>query len=120
MAVLPKRGGFLAAAKIGVDFVAGQRPIIVEISDHVFHVGRGQRDGAISVAGVVEQDRQRQLLRAVAIIGPLEAVFGEALHLVVLGQRTAVNGDDKAVDGAFALIGFHEHPGALFPPAIFS
>ena len=71
--------------------------------------GSDSGDGAILVAEVIEQDRKRELLRAFAFVGPLEAVFGEALDLVVLVEPLAVHRDDEAVDGAFSLIGFHGH-----------
>ena len=64
-----------------------QRPIVVEIGDDRLHERLRQRDRALLVAQVIEQDRERELLRAFALIGPLEAVFGEPLDLVVLVER---------------------------------
>ena len=68
--------------------------------------GSDSANGALLVAQVVEQDRQRQLLRAFTFVGPLEAEFGEALHLVVLGERLAVDRHDQPVDGAFSFVRF--------------
>src|SRR5947207_15223050 len=56
---------------------------------------------------MVDEDGERELLRAFALVGPFEAVFGEALDLIVLVEALAVDGDDEAVDGALALVRFH-------------
>jgi hypothetical protein len=37
----------------------------------------------------------------------------------MLGQTTPVDRNDDAVDGALALVGFHEHTGAAFHPEFF-
>src|SRR5215471_17336339 len=56
--------------------------------------------------------RSNRMLRAVALVGPLEAEPGEALDLVVLVQALAIDGDDETVDGTPALVhghGSHQH-----------
>src|ERR1700722_19531844 len=40
--------------QVGIDLVAGERPVVVEIGDHVLHVSRGERDGALPVTEMVE------------------------------------------------------------------
>ena len=74
-----------------------EHPVIVEVRDDLFHERLRQPDRAVRVAEVIDKDCERKLPRALALIGPLEAVFGEALHLVVLAQRATVDGDDKTV-----------------------
>jgi len=54
-----------------------------------------------------ERDSQRELVRAVALVGPFEAEFGEALDLVMLAKRTPVHGHHEAVDSAFAFVSLH-------------
>src|SRR5579863_3568805 len=100
-----------ALPQIGLDVVAGEPPIVVEIGDHVFHERLRQRDGAFAVAGMLEQNRQRQLLRAGSLISPFETALGELPDVVVRRQRRAVDGDDKSVHGAPALVGFHFRTG---------
>ena len=53
--------------------LAGERPVVVEIGDDLFHERLRKRDGALLVAEVIVEDRQRQLLRAFALVGPFEA-----------------------------------------------
>src|ERR1700730_5126180 len=103
-----RRSVLCVLAEISGDFIAGEHPIVVEIGDYVFHVWRRQCDGATAVAEIIEQDRQRELPRAFAVIGPFEAIFGETLDLVMLRQAIAVDGDDEAIDGALALVAFHD------------
>ncbi len=91
----------------GVDFGASELPIIVEIGHDLLHERLRQPDRPGIVAKIVHQNRQRELLRTVALVGPFEAEFGEALDLVMLAKRTPVHGDDQTVDGAFALVDFH-------------
>ena len=94
-----------AVAQERIDVLAAERPVVVEIGHHRFHERRRKPDRALLVAEVIVEDRQRQLLRAVALVGPLEAELGEALDLVVLVEPLAVDRDDQPVDGALALIG---------------
>ena len=91
----------------GINLGAGKLPIIVEIGHDLFHEWLGQPDRPGIVAKIVRQNRQRQLLRTVALVGPFEAEFGEALDVLMLAERLSVHGDDEAVDGAFALVDFH-------------
>src|SRR5207244_3120399 len=67
----------------------------------------GEPDSPLRVAQVLAQDGERQLLRACALVGPLEAPLGEALDLVVLAERLAVGRNHQAVYAALALIGLH-------------
>src|SRR6185503_4823595 len=99
-ASLAIRSGSRLSGNEIIDIRAAEPPVIVEIGNYGAHEQVGQVDGAQGVAEMVEKDRQRQLLRALPLIGPLEAVFGEALDLVVLRQWLAVDGHDEAVNGA--------------------
>src|SRR5581483_6499945 len=92
-----------------VDIGAGQRPVIIQIGDDRLHERLRQRDGELLVAEVVVKDRECQLLRALALVGPLEAIFGEALDLVMLVELLAVDGHDEAVDRSFPFIDFHRY-----------
>src|SRR5216684_7806231 len=96
-----------AVAQERIDVLAAERPVVVEIGNDRRHERRRKPNGPLLVAEVIIEDRQRQLLRAVALVGPLEAELGEALDLVVLVEPLAVDRDHQAVDGALALIGFH-------------
>src|SRR5215471_11233764 len=96
------------SAQERIDLAAAERPVVVEIGDHRLHERLGERDGARLVAEMVVEDRERELLRAFALVGPLEAVAGEALDLVVLIEPLSVDRDDQAVDGALALVGAHD------------
>src|SRR6266536_414493 len=71
-----------AGAQETVDLRPCQRPIIVEVGNDSLHERFRERDGALLVAQVIVEDRQRQLLRAFTFVGPFEAVFGEAFDLV--------------------------------------
>src|SRR5262249_54999420 len=82
-----------ARAQKRVDLGAAQCPVVVEISDDRSHERFRQHDGALLVAEIVEQDRQRQLLRALALISPFEAELRQALDLVMLVERLAVHRD---------------------------
>lgn len=90
-----------------VDVGAGQHPIIVEIGDHLLHEAIREPDGAGLVAEVIVEDRQRQLLRALAFVGPLEAPGREGVDIIVLGEFARVDRDQEPVERAFAFIGFH-------------
>jgi len=57
--------------------------------------------------GVVLRERNRELLRARTLVGPLKTPRGEPLDLIVLGQRPAVDRHLEAVDAARARIAFH-------------
>src|SRR6185437_14612391 len=96
-----------ALANKGVDIVAAKRPVIVEIGDHRLHERLRQGNGAVFVAEVVVENRKRQLLRALPLVGPLESVFGETFDLVVLVEPLAIDRDDETIDGAFSRVGFH-------------
>src|SRR5262249_42007278 len=109
---LPAWSVLLGLADIGDDLVRSQRPVVVEIGDDLLHEGFGQPDGAVLVVQVIIEDRQRELLRALALVGPFEAVAGESLDLVVLVERPAVGRHHEPVDGAPALVGRH----GLTPP----
>ena len=85
----------------------GQRPVIVEVGDHPSHKGLGELDRAILIAEVVVENGERQLLRARAFVGPLEAPFGELLDFIMLGQSTAIDRDFETVDIARSLISLH-------------
>src|SRR5215468_1724729 len=62
-----------------VDLAAAERPVVVEIGDDLFHERLRQPDRTILVTEMLEQDRQRELLRALALVSPFEPVLGEAL-----------------------------------------
>src|SRR5258707_13996584 len=99
--------GLVRTAQKSVDLVATQRPVVVEIGDDLFHERFAEANRARAITEVVHQDRERELLRAFTLVGPFEAVFGEALDLVVLIEGFAVYDDDQPVDGAFSLVGLH-------------
>jgi hypothetical protein len=88
------------AADEGVDLLARQFPIVVEIGDDRFHERLRELYRALFVAQAIEENGEGELLRAVSLVGPLEAESGEALDLVVLVQPLAIGRDDEAVDGA--------------------
>src|SRR5215469_6526380 len=69
------------------DLLGPQRPVVVEIRDHLFHERRRQLDRALLVAEVIVQDRQRELARALALVGPFESIAGEPLDLVPRVER---------------------------------
>src|SRR5215211_1203411 len=98
-----------------VDVSAGELPIIVEVGDHLFHERLGKADRPLRVAQIVDQDGERELLRAVALVGPFEAVAGEALDLLMLVQLVPIDCHDQAVDGPLALIGLHGLTSTLSP-----
>src|SRR5262249_9702186 len=54
----------------GVDLVAGERPVVVEIGDHLLHERLGEPDRPLFVAQLLEQDRERELLGTFPLIGP--------------------------------------------------
>src|SRR5262245_47479275 len=81
-----------------VDLVPAQHPIIVEIGDDLLHERLREPDRALPVAELFEQDGERELLRALALVSPLEPEFGETLDLVVLVKRPAIDRHHKAVD----------------------
>ena len=72
--------------------------------------GSDSRIARSIIAEMIGQDRQRELLRALALIGPFEAEPGETLDLVMFRERPAVHGHDQTIDGAFAFIGCHIAP----------
>src|SRR5712691_4870976 len=69
-----------------IDVLAAERPVVVEIGNDRLHERRRKPNSPLLVAEVIVKDRQRQLLRAVALIGPLEAEFGEEIDLIVLDE----------------------------------
>src|SRR5580693_8290946 len=97
----------LDATQRRVDLGAGELPIVVEIGHDLLHERLGLPDRPGVVAKVVRQNRQRELPWAVALVGPFEAEFGEALDLVMLAKRMPVHGHHEAVDGAFAFVSLH-------------
>jgi hypothetical protein len=102
-----------AAPQEGVDLVAGDRPVVVEIGDDIAHETFREADGALSVAEVIKQYREGQLLRALPFVGPFETIFGEALDLIVLVELLAVDGDHEAIDRALSLVRLHVTPTRL-------
>src|SRR5262247_2105868 len=95
------------AADEGVDLLARQFPIVIEVGDNRFHEWLGELYRALLVAQTIEQNGEGELLRAFALVGPLEAESGEALDVVVLVEPLAVDRDDEAVDRAPALVDGH-------------
>src|SRR6059058_3123229 len=87
----------------GVDLFARERPVVVEIGDHRFHEWFAELDRPLLVAQAIEQDGERKLLRAVALVAPLETESGEPLDLVVLVELCAVDRYDETIDRALAL-----------------
>src|SRR6188472_2233336 len=67
-----------------LDLRACDRPVIVEVCDDFFHEAFRQGYRAVLVAEVIVENCKRELLRALALVGPLEAAFCETLDLVVL------------------------------------
>src|SRR5215831_13520336 len=67
-----------AGTQESVDFRRCQRPVIVEVGNDGLHERFREGDGALLVAQMIVQDRERQLLRAFTFVGPFKAVFGEA------------------------------------------
>src|SRR5215472_19134333 len=92
-----------------VDLLPGERPIIIEIGDNFPHEWIREPDRPILVAEMVVEDGERELLRAISLVGPLEAKPGEPLDLVMLVQLFAVSRDEKAVDRTLSLIDRHDH-----------
>src|SRR5262249_15660216 len=78
-----RHAALLPSTQKCVDLLAAELPVIVEIGDDRFHERLRQPDGAIRVAEIVVEDRQCQLLRAFALIGPFEPEAGEALDVVM-------------------------------------
>src|SRR5262249_39070950 len=87
-----------------------ERPVVVEIGDDSFHERLAERDRAVLIAEVIVEDREGELARAFALVGPFEAVAGVALDLVVLGERPAVDRHAQACDGALSGVGRHHAP----------
>src|SRR5262245_39754406 len=54
-----------------------------------------------------DENRERQLPRAIPLIGPLEPPCGEALNIVVFIEPSTVHGDDQTVHGSLACKGAH-------------
>src|SRR5882762_6848076 len=100
---------FVAAQK-AVDLVPAERPIVVEIGHDLFHERFGQAYRPILVGEAVEQDRKRELQRAVTLVGPFEAELGKALDLVVLVEPLAVDGHDETVYRALSFVVLHVTP----------
>src|SRR5512135_3331332 len=86
------RGCFATQKRI--DVRPGEDPVVVQIGDHLFHKSRRQSAGAILVVQKVVEDRERQLLRTFALVGPFEPIFCEALGVIVLVQALAVDSYD--------------------------
>src|SRR5262249_9116577 len=92
-----------------VDLLPGERPIIFEIGDNFPHEAIREPDRLVLVAEMVVENGERQLLRAISLVGPLEAEPGEPLDLVMLVELFAVSRDEKAVDRTLSLIDRHDH-----------
>jgi hypothetical protein len=90
-----------------LNFLFGQRPVIIEIGDHFPHERLGEFDRAVLIAEVILENCQRQLLRARAFISPFESPLGELLDVVMLAEPMAIDGDLKTVDISCSLIGLH-------------
>src|SRR3954447_5653606 len=99
--------GLAVFTKKFVDTLAGKRPIIVEIGNDGLHERFREPDGPFLVAEMIEENGESKLLRALALVGPFEAILGKALHLVMLVERLAVGGNHKAIDRAPAFIDCH-------------
>ena len=82
----------------GIDFIAGQAPGVVQFGHHPPHEAFGQRQGPLRIAQVIGQQRQRQLPRAVALIGPLEPHPAEPPHIEARIERRAVHRHHRAVE----------------------
>src|SRR5438034_1392216 len=90
-----------------VDLFARELPVVVEIGDHRFHEWFAQLDRPLLVAQAIEQDGERKLLRAVALVAPLETESGEALDLVVLVELFAVDRHDESIEREIRLVDTH-------------
>src|SRR5947208_8275020 len=90
-----------------VDLFARELPVVVEIGDHRFHEWFAELDRPLLVAQAIEQDGERKLLRAVALVAPLETESGEPLDLVVLVELCAADRYDETIDRALALVDAH-------------
>ena len=105
----------------GVFYVLfGQSPIVIEIGNHLFHEWFGQPNRKSLVAKMIVKDCERELLRARALVGPLEAPFCELFDVVMLAQRTAINRHAKPVDLSSqirpAARHYHQMLGYRLPP----
>src|SRR5689334_22162800 len=85
-----------------VDLGAGEDPIIVEICHHLAHERIAEADRARRVPQMLDQNDERQLLRAVPLIAPLKAPRRKAFGRIALIEPAAVDGHDQTVDRAFA------------------
>ena len=97
--------GPIGAPQKSLDLVSGKSPVVVEVGDDFLHERLGKPDGAFLVAEMIVQDRQRELLRILALIGPFKTEFGEALDIVVLVEAPAVDGHHQAIDGPLSRVG---------------
>src|SRR5262245_32643217 len=97
------------SAQERIDLLTAERPVVVEVGDNSLHEGLREPNGAVLVAEVIVEDRQRQLLRALALIGPFEAVAGETLDVIVLIEPLAVDRHNQAIDRPLPLICLHGH-----------
>src|SRR5262249_39721139 len=88
----------------------GQFPGIVEFGDHGAHERRVERERAGVVAEMVGEQRQRELGRAAALVGPFEPGRRQALQVITWVERRAVDGDFGAGETAAADIGLHATP----------
>src|SRR5215470_17093185 len=93
----PPQSVLLGLADVSLDLVGAERPVVVEIGDDLLHERLGEPDRPLLVGEVLIEDRERELLRAVALVGPLEAVSGEALDVVMLVEPPAVDRHDQPV-----------------------
>src|SRR5215813_13417034 len=98
----PSHSALLGLADESRYLFGAERPVVVEIGDDRLHERLGEADRPLLVAQVLVEDRQRELLRAFALIGPFEAIPGEALDVIMLVELPAVDRHDQPIDGALS------------------
>ena len=87
--------------------VAGQLPRVVQLGHHIAHERLGQRQRALRIAEMVGQQRQRQLPRTIAFIGPFKSHAAEPLDVVARIEQCAIHRDHRAVQAAASRIDLH-------------
>src|SRR5579863_234973 len=90
-----------------VDLGGGQLPGIVEIGDDGAHERFVERERLGVVAEMVGKQRERQLRRAVALIGPLETGRRQAFQIEARIEWLAVYGHLRPGEAAAPDIGLH-------------
>ena len=84
-----------------------QPPRIVQLGHDAAHEGFRQRQGALRIAEVIGEQRQRQLPRAVAFVGPFESHAAEPMDVEARIERHAIHRHHRTVETAAALIHLH-------------